>query len=707
MIKYFDKNAARINLIKFSAIFALVVFSPIDVSAGPSACGNIDNQYYGGEDPTFTCGNGYDVSSEFEFTDPKGRSCTSSPTVDYSIARAKLTSSDADTYRLYLIEKPHEWDGGWADIDFQCSYGGCDGYDRMWSGSGTHDIEINNESDGGIKSQYWMAYFQDSTGNGCARWDGESFNEYSHVNFHPEVSGPSPSNGGNNVGVSPDLQVDVSDAEGDYTDVEFYNANGDSSLGIDNWIPDGGTASETWFDVDEYSTEYSWYVRWDQNDGHTEQSNTYSFTTEANAAFSYGPSFPVGGTLINFDASGTSNGDGISSYEWDWDDDGTYEASGISASHSYSSKGDQTVTLKVTDTYGQTDTVTKTVSVGEQNQHPNQASVVEPADGATVYGESVEIEAEVSDPDGDSLDVEFFNNVSNLSSSERTVSGVNSGESTSVTVDNINRGRSYRWWVKTSDSWESTKGGSWTFYNNELPSVSNPSPPDDGVAVNQDVSISILPEDKESTAGNELRAYFYEGNGVFIQEIDATNGDTVSIEYPNTEIGETYEWYVKLSDGYENYTSSVFEFEKTTTGQYRVEPSIDYKYSDILIAQDGSEEFFFEVQNRISDSKDLKTYISGANATFRDNNQDSISYSLDGYETRSFLVRIDPETTGDKTLALITENQQFGVNTTTEIPVTVKNYNDVSQTSEVPGIGFLQMVVILAISSTVYLARIQ
>jgi len=98
------------------------------------------------------------------------------------------------------------------------------------------------------------------------------------------------------------------------------------------------------------------------------------------------------------------------------------------------------------------------------NQHPNQASVVEPADGATVYGESVEIEAEVSDPDGDSLDVEFFNNVSNLSSSERTVSGVNSGESTSVTVDNINRGRSsYRWWVKTSDSWESTKGGSWTF----------------------------------------------------------------------------------------------------------------------------------------------------------------------------------------------------------------------------------------------------
>jgi len=39
-------------------------------------------------------------------------------------------------------------------------------------------------------------------------------------------------------------------------------------------------------------------------------------------------------------------------------------------------KGDQTVTLKVTDTYGQTDTVTKTVSVGEQtNNDATQGSI--------------------------------------------------------------------------------------------------------------------------------------------------------------------------------------------------------------------------------------------------------------------------------------------------------------------------------------------
>jgi len=52
----------------------------------------------------------------------------------------------------------------------------------------------------------------------------------------------------------------------------------------------------------------------------------------------------------------------------------------------------------------------------------------------------------------------------------------------------------------------------------------------------QDVSISILPEDKESTAGNELRAYFYEGNGVFIQGNRCYKWRyTVSIEYPNTQ----------------------------------------------------------------------------------------------------------------------------------------------------------------------------
>jgi len=527
----------------------------------------------------------------------------------------------------------------------------------------------------------------------------------------PTFSNPEPDDGDLVGSGTVNLNVDTSDPDSDSLDVYFRDASDGSLIGSET-VSSGGTASTDW-NVDEGQT-YNWYVVVEDDVNSVDNSGSpWSFTTNSPPT--------VSDPNPSDDAIITDTTPDISVEYNDADgDDGTvtfYESDGTTIDScavsngnrcgvewSSADHGDNPWYAIASDGTGILPGPSWSFAI---NQHPNQASVVEPADGATVYGESVEIEAEVSDPDGDSLDVEFFNNVSNLSSSERTVSGVNSGESTSVTVDNINRGRSYRWWVKTSDSWESTKGGSWTFYNNELPSVSNPSPPDDGVAVNQDVSISILPEDKESTAGNELRAYFYEGNGVFIQEIDATNGDTVSIEYPNTEIGETYEWYVKLSDGYENYTSSVFEFEKTTTGQYRVEPSIDYKYSDILIAQDGSEEFFFEVQNRISDSKDLKTYISGANATFRDNNQDSISYSLDGYETRSFLVRIDPETTGDKTLALITENQQFGVNTTTEIPITIKNYNDVSQTSEVPGIGFLQMVVILAISSTVYLARIQ
>jgi len=108
----------------------------------------------------------------------------------------------------------------------------------------------------------------------------------------------------------------------------------------------------------------------------------------------------------------------------------------------------------------------------------NQASVVEPADGATVYGESVEIEAEYLIQMEIVLMLNFFSTMYQIFQVlKRTVSERQQWRINVSYLDNINKlDLTHRWWVKTSDSWESTKGGSWTFYNIELPSVSNPSP---------------------------------------------------------------------------------------------------------------------------------------------------------------------------------------------------------------------------------------
>ncbi|MFB6086952.1 MAG: PKD domain-containing protein, partial [Haloarculaceae archaeon] len=69
------------------------------------------------------------------------------------------------------------------------------------------------------------------------------------------------------------------------------------------------------------------------------------------------------GTSVQFDASGSTDNRRITSYKWDVDGDGTYEKTGVTASHTYSSVGTRTVTVKVTDAAGNTDTDTVTVTV--------------------------------------------------------------------------------------------------------------------------------------------------------------------------------------------------------------------------------------------------------------------------------------------------------------------------------------------------------
>lgn len=86
------------------------------------------------------------------------------------------------------------------------------------------------------------------------------------------------------------------------------------------------------------------------------QSPTASFTTS--------PSSPLPGESVTFDAGGSSDSDGtIASYDWDFTNDGTVDATGQTTTHSYASAGDYTVTLTVTDTDGATASSSATVAV--------------------------------------------------------------------------------------------------------------------------------------------------------------------------------------------------------------------------------------------------------------------------------------------------------------------------------------------------------
>lgn len=110
--------------------------------------------------------------------------------------------------------------------------------------------------------------------------------------------------------------------------------------------------------------------------------------------------FPVG-----FDATGSYDLDGtIVSYEWDWETDGIYDATGITASHTFLLPRTYVVTLKVTDNDGLIgfDTVAITVT-----QEPNYAptAVATASVSTTFVGTKIDFDASgSSDPNyGDTL----------------------------------------------------------------------------------------------------------------------------------------------------------------------------------------------------------------------------------------------------------------------------------------------------------------
>jgi chitinase len=78
------------------------------------------------------------------------------------------------------------------------------------------------------------------------------------------------------------------------------------------------------------------------------------------------PKQPAVGDTIDFISSVSGGNSGAASLEFNWDfGDGTANTAGSKVSHTYSSSGDYTVELTVTDADGDTTTETTTVSVAE------------------------------------------------------------------------------------------------------------------------------------------------------------------------------------------------------------------------------------------------------------------------------------------------------------------------------------------------------
>ncbi len=106
--------------------------------------------------------------------------------------------------------------------------------------------------------------------------------------------------------------------------------------------------------------------------------------------------------VVNFTSLGTDADGSIASHQWDFDDDGTFDASGVTATHTFTTEGFYTITLRVTDDDGASDEATHLLEITGPNAIPT--AIIDTPGPVTVpngpTGGAVMLTGHGSDTDG-------------------------------------------------------------------------------------------------------------------------------------------------------------------------------------------------------------------------------------------------------------------------------------------------------------------
>ena len=396
---------------------------------------------------------------------------------------------------------------------------------------------------------------------------------------------PYPLNGSDGVSLTTYLMIYVSDPDGDDLDVTFYNASDDNLLGFENEVSSGSTVSIIWSELSKNKT-YEWYVIADDGEAETRSSIQHFSTDDSNNDPPTAPSKPS----PKDNKTGVSTNPTLSVEVFDPDTDVLhvtfYDAldDSVIGTNPYVDNFDRaSVTWSnlslnkeyhwyavVDDFENKTRSPTWSFNTGDTpNTPPDPPSNPSPSNWASDIDTETNLSVEVTDPDGDMMNITFYDaSDDSLIGSDNSLS---SGDTASVSWSSLSEGTTYEWYTVVSDGISEVQSSTWEFTTgetqNQAPDMPrDPSPNNGNIEVTTEPVLSVLISDPDE---DMLNVTFYDASddSVIGSVEDVMSGDTASITWSGLNEGTSYRWYVVISDGQEERTSSTYSFateEKTS-----------------------------------------------------------------------------------------------------------------------------------------------
>ena len=182
------------------------------------------------------------------------------------------------------------------------------------------------------------------------------------------------------------------------------------------------------------------------------------------------------------------------------------------------------------------------------NNPPNFPILPLPINGGTISGLTTTLQVYVSDPDGDLLDVSFYNAPDN--SLIGTATNVISGTNASTSWGGLIWGMHHVWYVTVTDGTNTTQSMNWTFTPNRPPdSPINPSPASGSMKMGNSTILTVYVSDPD---GGALNVSFYNASSDTLigTALNVLSGNNASIVWSPLAWGSRYYWYAIANDGF-------------------------------------------------------------------------------------------------------------------------------------------------------------